>query len=101
MLSEIIMSIVSIVLMIVSTHVARKYNKLEKNKLIYNIITICVNAVEQVYNNCDGKEKYNECVKLVNQMLTKRGLKVTEAEIKILIESIVNTFNVEKQQEKE
>ena len=71
--------------------------KLESNKALVNIV---VGAVEQTYKHLEGKEKLNmakiELVKLMNE----KGVKISEKEIDLLIESAVKEMNQTIKEEK-
>lgn len=64
--------------------------KLENNK---ELVKIVVGAVEQTYKHLEGAEKLNmakiELVKLMNE----KGVKISEKEIDLLIESSVKEMN--------
>lgn len=52
-----------------------------------------VSAVEQLYNDLDGPEKYSKAVRRVKELLDERGITIGELEIKMLIESAVNELH--------
>lgn len=72
--------------------------KLENNK---ELVKIVVGAVEQTYKHLEGKEKLNmakiELVKLMNE----KGVKISEKEIDLLIESSVKEMNETVKKEKQ
>ena len=53
----------------------------------------CVRAVEQLYKQLHGEEKYNKCVSELTEMLSEKGIIITELEIKMLIEAAVQKLN--------
>ena len=53
----------------------------------------CVQAVEQLYKDLHGEEKYNKCVESLTEMLNEKGITVTELETQMLIESAVQQLN--------
>lgn len=69
------------------------YQKYINDKTKRSVAKTCVQAVEQIYSNLHGEEKYNKCVESMSQMLAERGITITELEIKMLIESAVGEFN--------
>lgn len=69
------------------------FEKYVKNKEIKNIIRTCVRAGEQIYKDLHGEEKYTEILKNASQMLTDKGITVTDLELRMLIEDAVGEFN--------
>lgn len=49
-----------------------------------------VSAVEQLYKDLDGTEKYSKAVRRVKELLDARGITIGELEVKMLIEAAVN-----------
>ena len=52
-----------------------------------------VRAVEQVYKDLHGEEKLNKALESVSEMFAEKGIKVTELEMRMLIEAAVSEFN--------
>ncbi len=50
-------------------------------------------AVEQLYKDLHGEEKYNKAVEALIEMLGEKGIAISELEIKMLIEAAVVEFN--------
>ena len=48
-----------------------------------------VKAVEQMYSDLTGTEKYEKAVENITDMLTEKGISATELEVQMLIESCV------------
>ncbi len=69
------------------------YTKYVNDKTKEAVVKTCVKAVEQLYHDLHGIEKYNEVVKNATEMLSQKGIEITELEIKILIEAAVGEFN--------
>ncbi len=57
------------------------------------VAELCVQAVEQVYRELHGAEKYQKCAEAMAQMLAQRGVPVTELEIRVLCEAALARFN--------
>lgn len=53
-----------------------------------------VKAVEQMYADLTGDERYEKAVESVTEMLEEKGISATELEVKILIESAVKEMNI-------
>lgn len=69
------------------------YTKYINDKTKKDVVKTCVQAVEQLYKDLHGKEKYNEVMKSASEMLAVKGITITELEIKMLIEAAVGEFN--------
>ena len=69
------------------------YTKYINDKMKKDVVATCVKAVEQLYKDLHGEEKYNEVVESASEMLAVKGITISELEIKMLIESAVAEFN--------
>lgn len=52
-----------------------------------------VQAVEQIYKDMHGDEKLTKALDAAADMLTDKGIKVTDLELRMLIEAAVAEFN--------
>ena len=52
-----------------------------------------VQFVEQVYKDLHGPEKLNEAFLAASEMLTEKGINVSDLELRVLIEAAVAEFN--------
>ena len=57
------------------------------------VVKTVVNAVEQIYKDLKGEEKLNVCIENATEILNEKGITITELELRMLIESSVNSFN--------
>lgn len=69
------------------------YTKYINDKTKQDVVKTCVSAVEQLYKDLHGEEKYNKVVESVSEMLMEKGITITDLELKILIEAAVGEFN--------
>lgn len=72
--------------------VADKYAikaKLDANK---TIVDLAVKYVQQVFKEVDGETKYNEAKNKALEILSEKGIKITDAELNMLIEASVANF---------
>jgi len=63
------------------------------NKTKKEVAKTVVKAVEQIYKDLHGQEKYDKAVEAMSQMLEEKGIAISEIEIKMLIEAAVSEFN--------
>ena len=58
-----------------------------------DVVKTCVGAVEQLYKDLHGAEKFNKCVESAISMLNAKGIDITELELRMLIEATVGKLN--------
>lgn len=73
--------------------VKQLYTKYVNDKTKEAVVKTCVKAVEQLYKDLHGEEKYQEVVESVVAMLNEKGITITDLELKMLIEATVCEFN--------
>lgn len=73
--------------------VKQLYTKYVNDKTKEAVVKTCVKAVEQLYKDLHGEEKYQEVVESVVAMLNEKGITITDLELKMLIEATVSEFN--------
>lgn len=69
------------------------YEKYITDKTKKDVVETCVKAVEQLYKDLHGEEKYEKAVESISEMLEQKGIEITDLEIKMLIESVCHSFN--------
>lgn len=69
------------------------YKKFVDDKTKESVVKTCVKAVEQLYKNMGGEEKFDRAVCAASEMLTEKGINITTLELEMLIEATVNEFN--------
>jgi len=68
------------------------YEKYANTKIKKDVVKTVCEAVEQLYTNLHGDEKYEKAVEGIRDMLTAKGITITEIEVKMLIESTCYSF---------
>lgn len=63
------------------------------DKTKQSIAKVVVQGVEQVYKDLHGEEKLNQALSMFADLLTQKGIKCSELEMRILLESAVGEFN--------
>lgn len=69
------------------------YTKYINDKTKKDVVRTCVEAVEQIYKDLHGEEKFNKAVECASDMLEEKGIMISELEIMMLIEAAVSEFN--------
>lgn len=87
---EIILSAIFTVIAIFVKGLCQKHINDQTKK---DVVATCVRAVEQIYKDIHGEEKLNKCIEFVTDMLAEKGIKISDLEIRMLIESAVNAAN--------
>lgn len=92
-LLEIIVAILTGIATFIGTKVKKIYEEKVNTETKEKVVNTVVNAVEQLYKDLKGEEKLNKCIENATTMLNEKGITVTELELRMLIESTVNSFN--------
>lgn len=70
------------------------YQKYVNDKTKENVVRTVVKAVKQLYSDLSGAEKLDKAVENASEMLSEKGITITELEIRMLIEAAVEELNV-------
>ncbi len=73
--------------------VKQLYTKYINDKTKQAVAKTVVQAVEQLYNNLNGEEKLEKALESASDMLTEKGINITDLELRMLIEAAVSEFN--------
>lgn len=90
----IISTVITAVLGAVGVLIKNIYKRASEDRTKKEIAKTCVLAVEQLYKNLHGEEKYKKCVEAMVEMLSEKGIVISELEIKMLIEAQVAKYNI-------
>ena len=72
----------------------RNYLKnISEDKTRRKAVKTCVLAVEQLYKDLHGEEKFRKCCELAVEYLNEKGVSITELQLRMLIESEVKQMN--------
>lgn len=92
-LGTLIMSVIGAILSALGFYVKGLINRYLNDGTKRKVAKTVVSAVEQIYKDLDGPEKYSKAVRRVKQLLDERGITIGELEIKMLIEAAVNDLH--------
>lgn len=90
--ATIIYTILTAIVGALGTWIGRVYKKYINDKTKNDVAKTVVQAVEQIYKDLHGEDKYNKAVDAIVEMLGEKNIAITELEIKMLIESCCNEF---------
>ncbi len=90
--------ILELFITIILGRATRYFERLYKTKINTDekkqIVKTCVSAVEQIFTDLHGYEKYDKSVEYISEWLFERGITITETELKMLIESAVREMKI-------
>ena len=75
------------------TQIKSIYEQHVTDKRARDVVETVVKAVEQLYHDLDGKEKYVKAIDAAEEMLTAKGITISGLELEMLIEAAVSSFN--------
>lgn len=78
---------------VIGTWIGKQYKKYVDDKTKHDVVRTCCKAVEQIYTDLHGQEKYDEAVNSIVLMLAEKNISITDLEIKMLIEATCNEFS--------
>ena len=86
---EMISTIVVAIMGFIGICIKNGIKKISDDKTKQHVCKTVVQAVEQMYSDLTGTEKYEKAVENITDMLTEKGISATELEVQMLIESCV------------
>lgn len=92
-LIEILAAIITAVASFVGVTIKNAYTKYIDTKTKKEIVKSTVEYVEQVFKEIHGQEKLDKAKEKSLEWLNEKGIKISDTELEILIESAVNGFN--------
>ena len=70
------------------------FQKYTDDKTKKDVALTVVKAMEQMYADWTGSERFDEAVRNISEMLEQKDIAATELEIKLLIEAAVKEMNM-------
>lgn len=90
---EIISTILTAIFGFLGVKIKRYLDEKENARIVQHVVKTAVLAVEQMYKDISGEEKFELAMKNISEMLEQKGIAVTELELKLLIERCVAEFS--------
>ncbi len=94
-LFEILATIITALGSFIGVSIKNTYTKYINTKTKKEIVKDTVNYVEQVFKDIHGEEKLEMAKRKSIEWLNEKGIKISETELEILIESAVNALKGE------
>jgi len=85
----------------IGTKIKTYYEEKAKDEKVKAVINSTVKYVEQVYKDLGGVEKLAKAKESALELLSSKGITITDIELTILIESFVNGLKTETKEETE
>lgn len=92
-ITEILPVVLNIAVTAFAGFLSSKYSKIANNELKKSVVADTVEYIEQVYADIHGKDKLNAAMKKAARVLNEKGIKITDSELNMLIESSVKRMN--------
>ena len=89
-LLKILATVITAVASFIGIRIKNAYTKYVDTQTKKEIVKDTVKYVEQVYKDIHGAEKLNKAKEKALEWLNEKGIKISETELEILIESTVN-----------
>lgn len=89
-LFEILATIITALASFIGISIKNAYTKYVNTKTKKEIVKDTVNYVEQIYKDIHGAEKLEKAKEKALEWLNEKGIKISDIELEILIESAVN-----------
>ena len=94
-LFEILATVITAVASFIGLAIKNAYTKYVDTKTKKEIVKDTVSYVEQVFKDVHGIEKLEKAKEKALEWLNEKGIKISETELEILIESAVNSLKGE------
>lgn len=92
-LLEILVTILTAIATFIGTKIKKLYEDKVNTETKEKVVKTVVEAVEQLYKDVSGEERLELAKENIIDMLEEKNITITELEINMLIESVVNGFN--------
>lgn len=89
---EILNTILVAVVTFIGTQVKRIYENYVNDKIKKQVVEDTTKYVEQVFKDLKGDEKLDKAIENASAILNEKGIAITELELRVLIESVCNSF---------
>lgn len=89
---NLVTTVFSIVITIIVTNIKKIYKEKVTDETKRNVIKTVVNAIEQLYKDLSGEEKLQKAKENIINMLSEKGITISELEMDMMIEEICNSI---------
>ena len=89
----IIYGLLSAAVTAIGAWIGRIYREKVNDETKRKVVKTCCKAVEQLFYDLNGAEKYEQAVEAIEAMLAEKNITITDLEIKMLIEEVCSDFS--------
>lgn len=90
---EILTTVITAIVGWLAVVIKKLITKYVDDKTKQDIAKIVVSGIEQCYKTLDGPAKLEKAIEAATEMLNEKGIKVTEVELRMLLEGALGEFN--------
>ena len=90
--AEILFAILTAVASAIGTWIGKVYKQKVNTQMKRDVVKTCCTAVEQLYKDLKGEEKFAIACKYIEQMLAEKKITITHLEMQMLIEEVCHSF---------
>lgn len=90
--AQILYALLSAVATAVGVFIGRLYKEKVNDETKRKVVKTCCTAVEQLYKDLDGGEKYKKACEGISAMLAEKNITITALEMQMLIEEVCYDF---------
>ena len=90
--AQIVYALLSVAATAIGAWVGRLYKEKVNDETKRKVVKTCCTAVEQLYKDLNGEEKYQKACEGISAMLTEKGITITALEMQMLIEEVCYDF---------
>ena len=90
---EILTTVVTAIAGWLAVVIKKLVTKYLNDKTKQDIAKIVVSGIEQCYKTLNGPAKLEKAIEAATEMLNEKGIKVTEVELRMLLEGALGEFN--------
>lgn len=91
--AEILMAVLTAIAGYIGIVVKNLYTKYINDKTKESVVKTVVQGVEQIYKDLHGEEKLTMALEAASEMLSEKGITISEFELRMMIEASVAEFN--------
>lgn len=90
--AQIIYAMLSVAATAIGAWIGRLYKEKVNDETKRKVVKTCCTAVEQLYKDLDGGEKYKKACEGISAMLAEKNITITALEMQMLIEEVCFDF---------
>ena len=90
--TQILYALLSVAATAVGAWIGRVYKEKVNDETKRKVVKTCCTAVEQLYKDIGGAEKYRKACEGISAMLAEKGITITPLEMQMLIEEVCYDF---------